>query len=139
MNTNWNDPNFQGFSGENPFEKWKNRPKKERKPIGTPLGRTMLNLLVTLLFAGIYYYVALPALNIHSGDLYVFIVLLCGVYALCAVLTSGFQGQGAKNVLFGGEGIFHTVVTGPGRVTMQTMSMNEFVRMIAARIPQNNN
>lgn len=96
MNTNWNDPNFQGFSGENPFDKFKNRPKKERKPIGTPLGRTMLNLLVTLIFAGIYYYVALPALNIHSGDLYVFIVLLCGVYALCAVLTSGFQGQGVK-------------------------------------------
>ena len=47
--------------------------------------------------------------------------------------------KGAKNLLFGGEGIFHTVVTGPGRVTMQTMSMNEFVQMIAARLPQNHN
>ena len=46
--------------------------------------------------------------------------------------------KGVKNVLLGGEGIFHTVVTGPGRVTLQTMSMNEFVRMIADRIPQNN-
>ena len=97
MNTNWNDPNFQGFSGQNPFDQWKqNHPKKERKPIGTPLGRTMLNLLVTLLFAGIYYYVALPAMNIHSGDLYVFIILLCAVYSVCALLTSGFQGEGVK-------------------------------------------
>ncbi len=97
MNTNWNDPNFQGFSGKNPFDQWKqNHPKKERKPVGTPLGRTMLNLIVTLLFAGIYYYVALPAMNIHSGDLYVFIILLCAVYSVCALLTSGFQGEGAK-------------------------------------------
>ena len=46
--------------------------------------------------------------------------------------------KGAKNLIFGGEGVFHTVVTGPGRVTMQTMSMNEFVRMIAAHLPQSN-
>ena len=97
MNTNWNDPNFQGFSGKNPFDQWKqNHPKKERKPIGTPMGRTMLNLLVTLAFAAVYYYVALPAMNIHSGDLYVFLILLCAVYSVCALLTSGFQGEGAK-------------------------------------------
>lgn len=97
MNTNWNDPNFQGFSGKNPFDQWKqNHPKKERKPIGTPMGRTMLNLLVTLAFAVVYYYVALPAMNLHSGDLYVFIILLCAVYSVCAMLTSGFQGEGAK-------------------------------------------
>ena len=47
--------------------------------------------------------------------------------------------KGAKNLIFGGEGIFHTVVTGPGRVTMQTMSMSEFVNMIASRLPQNHN
>ena len=29
--------------------------------------------------------------------------------------------HGAKNVLFGGEGIFQTIVTGPGRVYLQTM------------------
>ena len=31
--------------------------------------------------------------------------------------------KGAKNVLFGGEGLFNTVVTGPGRVTLQTMTL----------------
>lgn len=29
--------------------------------------------------------------------------------------------KGAKNVLFGGEGLFNTVIKGPGKVTLQTM------------------
>ena len=29
--------------------------------------------------------------------------------------------QGAKNMFFGGEGIFHTRVTGPGKVYIQSM------------------
>jgi len=29
--------------------------------------------------------------------------------------------KGAKNILFGGEGLFNTVVTGPGKVVLQTM------------------
>ena len=43
--------------------------------------------------------------------------------------------KGAKNVLFGGEGLFNTVVTGPGRITLQTMPLSSFVGMVAAHIP----
>ena len=89
MNINWNDPNFQGF-GRQP------RPKKERKPVGTPLGRTLLNLAVTLVFAAVYYYVVLPPINLKSEEFYIFVLLSCAVYAVCAVLTSGFQGDGVK-------------------------------------------
>ena len=32
--------------------------------------------------------------------------------------------QGLKNVVFGGEGLFNTVVTGPGHVWLQTMPIN---------------
>ncbi len=46
--------------------------------------------------------------------------------------------KGAKNIFFGSEGVFHTVVTGPGRVILQTMSMSEFVSMVANRIPTGN-
>ena len=43
MNTNWNDPNFQGFGGrQSPFGKRPPRPKKEHKAIGTPLSRTLI-------------------------------------------------------------------------------------------------
>ena len=46
--------------------------------------------------------------------------------------------KGVKNVLFGGEGLFNTVVTGPGKVTLQTMPMSNFVSTIAAQIPSGN-
>ena len=96
MNINWNDPNFQGFGDKKPFAGRPQKEKKPRKAIGTPVGRTVLNLAVTLLVGAIYYYVQLPALNFHSGSLYVFVVLLCAVYCAMAILTSGFQGDGAK-------------------------------------------
>ena len=96
MNVNWNDPNFEGFAGQNPFARKTNRPKKERKPIGTPAARTAINLAVTLLFAAVYYYVVLPAINFKTAEFYTFFVLLAVVYCVCAVITSGFQGTGAK-------------------------------------------
>ena len=96
MNINWNDPNFQGFGGKNPFAGKPKKEKKPRKAIGTPLGRTLLNLAVTLLVGAVYFDVELPALNLHSGSLYVFVILLCAVYCIMAILTSGFQGEGAK-------------------------------------------
>ena len=82
-NTNWNDPNFQGF-GRQP------RPKKERKAVGTPLGRTLLNIAVTLVFAAVYFYIVLPPISLKSEDFYIFVLLVCAVYGGCAILTSGF-------------------------------------------------
>ena len=46
--------------------------------------------------------------------------------------------KGFKNALFGGEGLFHTVVTGPGHVVVQTMSVVQFVAKIAAMVPSKN-
>ncbi len=34
--------------------------------------------------------------------------------------------KGVKNVLFGGEGLFNTVVTGPGKIVLQTMPISSF-------------
>lgn len=39
--------------------------------------------------------------------------------------------KGVKNVLFGGEGLFHTVVTGPGKVVLQTMPVSSFAAALA--------
>lgn len=52
--------------------------------------------------------------------------------------TCGFDIQsvrGAKNVFFGGEGLFHTVVTGPGKIVLQTMPLSDFIGTIAAFLP----
>ena len=46
--------------------------------------------------------------------------------------------KGVKNVLFGGEGLFNTVVTGPGHVTLQTMPLSGFVSSIAGMLPIKN-
>ena len=46
--------------------------------------------------------------------------------------------KGVKNVLFGGEGLFNTVVTGPGRVVLQTMPLNHFAAAIARMLPSKN-
>ena len=45
------------------------------------------------------------------------------------------QVKGVKNVLFGGEGLFNTVITGPGRVVLQTMPLSSFVSNIASMLP----
>lgn len=70
--------------------------RKPRKAIGNAFTRTLINLIVTVLFAAGYFYLKLPALNIHSEDFYGFLLMCCVVYCVCAVLTSGFQGEGVK-------------------------------------------
>ncbi|MCR4951432.1 MAG: TIGR00266 family protein [Solobacterium sp.] len=49
------------------------------------------------------------------------------------------QIRGVKNVLFGGESLFNTVLTGPGRVVLQTMPISSFIGQIAPMLPTNNN
>jgi uncharacterized protein (TIGR00266 family) len=43
--------------------------------------------------------------------------------------------KGAKNMLFGGEGLFNTVLTGPGNVVLQTMPITNFAMAIANVLP----
>ena len=47
--------------------------------------------------------------------------------------------KGVKNALMGGEGFFNTVVTGPGRVLLQTMPMSNFASLLAQLLPQSKN
>lgn len=47
---------------------------------------------------------------------------LCMVDATCSIDVQTVKG--VKNVLFGGEGLFNTVVTGPGKVVLQTMPVS---------------
>ena len=41
------------------------------------------------------------------------------------------QVPGLKNMFFGGEGLFNTVVTGPGRIVLQTMPASGFAAALA--------
>ena len=42
--------------------------------------------------------------------------------------------KGVKNIFLGGEGLFDTVITGPGKVYMQTMPVSKLARAIAPYI-----
>ena len=46
--------------------------------------------------------------------------------------------KGVKNMIFGGEGVFHTVVTGPGHIVLQTMPISALAGAIAAVLPTKN-
>ena len=46
---------------------------------------------------------------------------------------------GIKNMLFGGEGLFNTIITGPGRVILQTMPLYGIARAIAPYLPSSKN
>ena len=45
---------------------------------------------------------------------------------------------GIKNALFGGEGLFNTVITGPGTVWLQSMSVASLAGLISRYIPKSN-
>ena len=64
-----------------------------------------------------------PQLIVDTGH-----VVMMGATCKMDITTN----KGAKNILFGGEGLFNTVVTGPGEVVVQTMPT---IKMAQALIP----
>ena len=65
------------------------------------------------------------------------IVVDTGNLAMCdATCSIDIQSvKGVKNVLFGGEGLFNTVVTGPGKVVLQTMPISSVAASLSSFIP----
>lgn len=47
--------------------------------------------------------------------------------------------KGMKNIFFGGEGLFNTIVTGPGHVWLQTMPISNVAGALAPFMPVSNN
>ena len=71
------------------------KPKKPRKALTTGKA-TVISLLITIVFAFLYFYFELPALNIHSGSLYIFIILIALVWCASQLILSGFRGGSMK-------------------------------------------
>jgi uncharacterized protein (AIM24 family) len=44
--------------------------------------------------------------------------------------------KGLGNIFFGGEGLFLTRLTGPGKIILQTQNFNDFAGRIIARVPK---
>ena len=94
MEFKFNGADAEGFKVD--FNAAPKRERKPRKPIGSKGKRIAINTLVTLLFGAIYFYIQLPAVNLHAEEFYGFVFLLCAVYCVTALITSGFQGEGVK-------------------------------------------
>lgn len=47
--------------------------------------------------------------------------------------------KGLKNVFFGGQGLFNTTITGPGRIVLQSMPISKTANALLEFIPTNNN
>ena len=59
----------------------------------------IISILVTVVVGLIYFYVNLPALNLHSAEFYTFIFILCAVYCGCNLVVTGFKATGPKDYL----------------------------------------
>lgn len=78
-----------------------NEGKKPRKTLSKP-GKILINLLVTVVLGFVYFYLALPAINLQAPEFYSFIFVLCLIYVLSALVTSGFrEGKNSGKVRVG--------------------------------------
>ena len=66
-------------------------PVRPKAPKGTAVSRVLISLAVTLIFGFVYFYVKLPALNIHNSGLYWFVFWLCTVFSVSMVFLRGFR------------------------------------------------
>jgi hypothetical protein len=66
-----------------------------------PAVRVLISLVITAVIGFIYFYVALPAINLHAVEFYFFVGLLCVVYFLSSLLLSGMGTHGSPQEVFG--------------------------------------
>ena len=75
--------------------------KQPRKPL-TRAARILISLAVTLIFGLGYFYLSLPALNLQDGNFYTFVFVLCLVFVVSSLFTSGLRmapGSGVREYL----------------------------------------
>lgn len=60
---------------------------------------------------------------------------LAAMTATCSIDIQAVPG--VKNMLFGGEGVFNTIISGPGHVWLQTMPINNVAGVLKPYFPSN--
>lgn len=63
--------------------------------------RVVWSLIITAVVGLVYFYVALPPINLHAEAFYGFVVLLALVYLACTMLFSGMGTSGTPQEIFG--------------------------------------
>ena len=86
-------------SGREDYQPQTPHAKAARRKVASFGKRVLINVIVTAIFAFLYFYIVLPPINLQAQEFYTFIFLVCVVYCAMAVLTSGFQGDGVKGYI----------------------------------------
>ena len=63
------------------------QPAKKRRGPASKLGKILINLIVTAVVGFLYFYVALPPINLQSSDFYTFIGILWCVCCLALMVS----------------------------------------------------
>lgn len=74
--------------------------------------------------------------NLQPGQ--IMKVSTANVAAWEASVSYDIQSLGIKTALFGGEGLFVTTLTGPGRVILQSMTMSRLANSLVPYLPNRN-
>ncbi len=72
-------------------------PKKKATVVGK--GKLPLCLLLTAVFAALYFYVALPAINLHDPAFYIFFLICTAVFCLLTLITGDYTGGEGADAL----------------------------------------
>lgn len=72
---------------------------RSARSIKSPALRLIINILITLVIGAVIFYFKLPAINLHAGEFYAFLIFLCVIFIVLTVFTSGFRPAGSENIL----------------------------------------
>lgn len=59
----------------------------------------LISIIITLVVGLIYFYINLPAINLHAAEFYTFALVLCAVYCGCNLVVTGFKAANWKDYL----------------------------------------
>ena len=65
-----------------------NNGKRKLRLPKTRLGQVLFSVAVTVVVGLVYFYMALPPINLRSGEFYAFVFLLCLVYIVTGLFTT---------------------------------------------------
>lgn len=60
----------------------------------------LISFIITAIVGAVYFYVKLPALNLHTPEFYSFVYLMCIIYGGCMLFVTGFQAARAGKEYF---------------------------------------
>lgn len=86
----------QGGAWGGQREKRERQARQPKPPKCGPAARVLISLLITIVFGAVYFYFQLPALNFRDEGFYLFLILLCIVFAVCMVILQGFRSNSVR-------------------------------------------